>query len=45
MAHRHSILEIENRELRAVNTALIKRKERKHKVIKGASTVSISDGL
>lgn len=45
MAHRHSILEIENRELRAANTALTKRKERKRKVIKGASTISISDGL
>jgi hypothetical protein len=45
MAHRHSILEIENRELRAANTMLTKRKERKRKVIKGVSTVSISDRL
>ena len=45
MAHRHSILEIENRELRAANTTLTKRKERKRKVIKGASTIAISDGL
>jgi hypothetical protein len=45
MAYRYLILKIENRELRAANAALIKRKERKRKVIKGVSTVSISEGL
>jgi hypothetical protein len=45
MAHSAAVLSTEVSRLRAANALLSKRKERKRKVLKGAITISVADGL